>query len=118
MSRERARVAAPEQSAAAAGIPGKPAPGMVWKRRDATRFCEEPVDAVEGYETSWPDSAGAVAAARRALGDLVDEHMRVDTLVRTADGVFLKFVDVRPNVLDGSASVYVSPGPCVTLLGW
>lgn len=48
----------------------------------------------------------------------MNEHMRVDTLVRTADGVFLKFVDVRPNVLDGSASVYVSPGPCVTLLGW
>jgi hypothetical protein len=48
----------------------------------------------------------------------MSEHTRVRTLVRTADGVFIKFADERPGILDGSASVYVSAGPCVTWLGW
>jgi hypothetical protein len=45
------------------------------------------------------------------------EHVVLKAMLRTDVGVFLKFGDERPSVLDGTASVYVSPGPCVTWLG-
>ena len=66
---------------------------------------------------SFPDSASAVAAARRMLGERLASE-QVKTVLVTPDGVFLKFVDTSPNSNDGTASVYVTPGPCVAFLGW
>ena len=99
-------------------VPGRPAAGMRWVESQALRLCEEPSQSTEGRTVAWPDSTTAVAAARRALGARVNVHTVVSTLTRTSDGVFIQFTDSRAGVVDGSASVYVQPGPCVTLLGW
>lgn len=90
---------------------------MVWERQDRPTFCESPAVDTGLRRLSWPDSADAVAAAKRALGSGFAPPMRVTTLARTSDGILLQFRS-PPGVLDGSASVYVTMGPCVTLLGW
>lgn len=100
------------------GMPGPPASGMVWDQQQRPTFCERPVADTGIRALSWPDSASAVLAAKRALGSRLTEYMDVGTLARTNDGILLQFHDRRPGVLDGSASVYVSMGPCVTILGW
>ena len=101
-------------------VMGTAAPGMKWERQETLKVCEEPIHpSPRGREIAWPDSANAVAAARRAFGPRVSgPHMVVRMLVRTPDGIFIKFADTTPNILDGTASVYVSIGPCVTYLGW
>jgi hypothetical protein len=101
-----------------AGVPGAPAPGMVWDQRERPTFCERPAVDTGMRALSWPDSASAVVVAKRALGSHFTEQMDLGSLARTKDGILLQFRDRRPGVLDGSASVYVTIGPCVTLLGW
>jgi hypothetical protein len=91
---------------------------MIWERQDRPAFCERPAVDTGVRAVSWPDSTSAVAAAKRALGTHFSDEMRLRTLARTSDGILLQFGDPRPGVLDGSASVYVTIGPCVTLLGW
>ena len=98
------------------------APGMQWVREVVPRFCERPLDTARAAEpriVRWPDSADALAAARRLLGARASrEPVIVKNLLRTSDGVFIKFADTSANVRDGSVSVYVTPGPCVAWLGW
>jgi len=63
------------------------------------------------------DSAAAVATARRALGAYWHREMRVVSFFRSPNGVLLALGHDIPNMLDGTATVYVTPGSCVTLLG-
>lgn len=91
-----------------------------WILRDSlsATFCEPPKAGARSSEIPWPDSASAVAAARRLFSDrLAGAHVKVRTLARTPDGVFIQFADDQAS-LDGTASVYVRPGLCVTWLGW
>jgi hypothetical protein len=108
----------PVVSGMPAGVPGPPAPGMVWDQQERPTFCEKPAVDTGTRVLSWPDSTSAVTAAKRALGSHFNEHMDLGTLARTRDGVLLQFRDRRAGIPDGSASVYVTIGPCVTLLGW
>ena len=92
---------------------------MIWQRQDALKYCEQPVRDTGLRSLAFPDSTAAEAAARRLLGARLDTaHSRRRTVTQTGNGVFMQFVDDRPGVVDGSASVYVSIGPCVTWLGW
>jgi phosphoribosylanthranilate isomerase len=64
------------------------------------------------------ETPSTVAAARRALGARWHREMRVISFVRGANGVLLALGHDNPGILDGTATVYVAPGPCITLLGW
>jgi hypothetical protein len=122
-ARSQEDAAVPEANAAVqvpdgTSMPGPAAPGMKWKIDPTPTFCEEPAKQGTPRQIAFPDSASAVAAAFRALGSRANDHMKVRTLVKTGDGVFLQLFTDTPRGLDGSASVYVAPGPCVTILGW
>ena len=70
-----------------------------------------------------PDSAGAVELALEALGGRsVYPIARVTTYARAANGILIAIDLVgstrTPEIRDGTATVYVHDGRCVTLLGW
>jgi hypothetical protein len=98
-------------------LPGQAAPGMKWVREERLAFCERPANPAEQQSIARPDSAQAVAAARRMLAPRIAETP-VSMVVRTPDGILVHFAPRERNVLDGTATVYVTPGPCVTWLGW
>lgn len=99
-------------------VPGQPAPGMAWEQHALPQFCEVSAQGSHREVSMHMDSAVVVAAARRALGAYWHSEMRVESFFRGPNGVLLALGHDNPNLLDGTATVYVTPGPCITLLGW
>ena len=70
-----------------------------------------------------PDSAAAVELALDALGERgTYPNAVVEVYARAPNGILIAFDLVgrarTEGTRDGTATVYVSPGHCVTLLGW
>ena len=96
------------------------------------RHCESLTDTApeprlreELVRLQLPDSAAAVELALRALGGRVmNPKASVRVYTRAPNGILIAFDLVgreardAQGTRDGTATVYVSPGRCVTLLGW
>ena len=101
-----------------------------WSERTAVRRCEATTATTtearlreELTRLALPDSAAAVQLALEALGQRgTDPNATVRVYTRAPDGILIALDLVgrsrTPGTRDGTATVYVSPGHCVTLLGW
>ena len=106
--------------------------GERWTERTNPRRCLEPIAASDTTRLRWElvhlqplDSAAAIAFALRAIGHREsDPPARVIAYYRAPNGILISFdfadaaARARGEVLDGTETVYVYDGRCVTILGW
>ena len=101
-----------------------------WSEQTTVRRCEAMTGTTtearlreELARSPLPDSAAAVALALEAVGQrAADSHAVVEVYTRAPNGILIAFDFVgrarTEGTRDGTETVYVSPGHCVTLLGW
>lgn len=95
--------------------------GRRWVTEAALKQCAQTPNrpGMQPVDLSLPDSTEAIALGRAFLGARDDSTVtRPTTIAFTTNGVLVQFDDTLTNRLDGSNSVYIDRGRCITYLGW